>query len=139
VLEGLAAYVRALRPEACERKPARIGLQSRLARVDRAMALAEAESGETRRLLLAAARSQLGEIDERFAIPGGEPARSLLRAADREVGALRAGSGDWSAWRRHWPGWRRRLLRLERNSLFDAKRLRAAIGPQHPVEPRSIR
>jgi hypothetical protein len=127
VLDGLAAYVRALRPEACGRKPGRIGLSSRLALVDRAVELALAESGETRRLLLAAARSQLGAIDERFAIGGGEPARAILREADRTIAALRSGQGDSRAWRRHWPGWKSRLLRLERNSLFDPGRLRSAL------------
>jgi hypothetical protein len=34
-----------------------------------------------------------------------------------------------SGWRRHWPAWKRKLLRLERNSLFDPKRLRAALAP----------
>lgn len=139
VLAGLAAYVRALSPEACGPGPARIGLESRLARLDSAVSLAESESGETRRLLLAAARSQLGEIDERFAISGGEPARALLRIADRQLAALRAGSGDWREWRRQWPNLRRRLLRLERTSLFDPARLRAAIARHRPVEPRSIR
>jgi hypothetical protein len=127
VLDGLAAYVRALRPEACGRAKGRISLASRLALVDRAVGLALDESGETRRLLLAAARSQLGAIDERFAISGGEPARTILREADREIGALRSGRSDSRAWRRHWPGWQSKLLRLERNSLFDPGRLRSAL------------
>jgi hypothetical protein len=126
VLDGLAAYVRALRPEACGRQT-RAGLSSRLALAERAVELALEETGETRRLLLAAARSQLGAIDERFAVSGGEPARAILRDADRAIGALRSGGGDISAWRRQWPQWRRRLLRLERNSLFDRGRLRSAL------------
>jgi hypothetical protein len=128
VLEGLAAYVRALRPEACKRGERRISLASRLALTGRAVELAGAEAGETRRLLFAAARSQLGAIDERFAIAGGEPARAVLRNADRELAALRSGQGDLGAWRRHWPGWKRRLLGLERNSLFDARRLRTSLA-----------
>ncbi|HEX6377349.1 MAG TPA: hypothetical protein VFZ91_16700 [Allosphingosinicella sp.] len=128
VLDGLAAYVRALRPEACGDGPRRVTLASRLALVDAAAELAMAEQGETRRLLLAAARSQLGAIDERFAIRGGEPARALLRDADRELQALRSGKADFRAWRRQWPQWQRRLLRLERNSLFDARRLRASLA-----------
>jgi len=127
VLDGLAAYVRALRPEACGRGDRRVSLASRLALVGEAAELALAEQGETRRLLLAAARSQLGAIDERFAIAGGAPARALLREADRELRALRAGTGSAEAWRRRWPAWRRALLRLERHSLFDARRLRAAL------------
>ena len=129
VIDGLAAYVRALRPEACGSGDRRITLASRLALAGEAAELAAAARGETRRLLLAAARSQLGAIDERFALPGGEPARAVLREADRELRALRSGEGDMTAWRRRWPGWKRALLRLERNSLFDPKRLRAALAP----------
>ncbi|HEX8573397.1 MAG TPA: hypothetical protein VF759_11665 [Allosphingosinicella sp.] len=139
VLDGLAAYVRALRPEACGARAGRIDLDSRLALVDRAMKIAMTESGETRRLLLAAARSQLGEMDERFAIPGGEPARRILSSAGREIGALRSGSADWSEWRRRWPAWKRRLARLERGSLFDPVRLRAAAAAHGAVEPPGIR
>ncbi|HYD38178.1 MAG TPA: hypothetical protein VEA60_11225 [Allosphingosinicella sp.] len=128
VLDGLAAYVRALSPGGCRGGARRVSLASRLALVESAVALASAETGETRRLLLAAARSQLGEIDERFAIPGGEPARLVLRAADRDLAALRSGGGDFPAWHRRWPERRRGLLRLERRSLFDPARLRAALS-----------
>lgn len=128
VLDGLAAYVRALRPEACPRGDRRVTLASRLASVGRAADLAIEEKGATRRLLLAAARSALGAVDERFAIADGAPARGLLREADRELRALRAGKADASDWRRRWPGWRRALLRLERRSLFDPARLEAALA-----------
>jgi hypothetical protein len=124
VLAGLAAYVRGLRPEACGRGERRVSLASRLDLVEEAAELAAAESGDTRRLLLAAARSQLGEIDQRFALPGGESARALLRQADRELRKLRMGETDMRAWRRSWPAWRRDLLRLEPASLFDSRRLR---------------
>ena len=128
VLEGLAAYVRALRPQGCQGGERRVSLASRLALAGRAVALAESEQGETRRLLLAAARSQLGAVDERFAIPGGEKARAMLRDADRELAALRSGEGDFRAWRRSWPDRRRRLLRLERSSLYDPLKLKAALA-----------
>lgn len=128
VIDGLAAYVRALRPEACGPGDRRVTLASRLAMVGEAAELGAGEEGETRRLLFAAARSQLGAIDERFSSPGGEPARAVLREADRELRALRSGKSDMTDWRRRWPGWKRALLRLERNSLFDPKRLRAALA-----------
>jgi hypothetical protein len=124
VLDGLAAYVRALRPDACGRRDHKVGLASRLALVGESAELSGTEAGETRRLLLAAARSQLGAIDERFAVPGGESAREVLREADRELRKLRSGEVDMRTWRRRWPGWRDRLLRLEPASLFDSKRLR---------------
>ncbi|HET9638066.1 MAG TPA: hypothetical protein VFP12_02555 [Allosphingosinicella sp.] len=126
VLDGLAAYVRALRPSACGRER-RVSLASRLALVEDSAELAAAEAGETKRLLFAAARSQLGAIDERFATAGGEPARALLREADRELRRLRSGEAGMETWRRHWPGWKRKLLRLEQSSLFDERRLRAAL------------
>jgi len=127
VIDGLAAYVRALRPEACGPGDRRVTLASRLALAGEAAELGAAGRGETRRLLFAAARSQLGAIDERFAVPGGERARAVLREADRELRALRSGKSDMADWHRRWPGWKRALLRLERNSLFDPKRLRAAL------------
>lgn len=123
VLDGLAAYVRALRPAACRRGERGITLASRLALVEEAVGLAAVEQADTRRLLLAAARSQLGAVDERFALPGGEPARTVLREADEVLRKLRSSQGDIDAWHREWPGWKRRLLRLQSRSLFDAKRL----------------
>lgn len=132
VLDGLAAYVRALRPTACGRGERRVSLASRLALVEEAAELAASEGGETRRLLLAAARSQLGAIDERFAIAGGERARILLREADGELRELRSGESDMRRWRRHWPRWKLRLLRLESASLFDSKRLNALLRRTDP-------
>ncbi len=123
IIDGLAAYVRALRPASCGRGGRRVTLASRLALVDEAARLAAVQSGDTRRLLIAAARSQLGAIDERFAIPGGESARALLREADGELHTLGAGQNDMRRWRRQWPVWQRRLLRMEVRSLFDRERL----------------
>jgi hypothetical protein len=127
VLAGLAAYVRALRPEACGGPERRVSLASRLALVEDAVELAARERGETRRLLLAAARSQLGALDERFAVKGGEPARAVLLQADRQLAAMRAGADGDRAWRQRWTGWKRQLLRLQRQSLFDRRRLRGAL------------
>jgi hypothetical protein len=127
VIEGLAAYVRSLRPEGCKSGERRISLASRVALAELAVELAAAEQGEARRALYAAARSQLGAIDERFALPGGEPARAILRESDRELAALRSGQGDLAAWNRRWPERKARLRRLERVSLFDPARLRAAL------------
>jgi hypothetical protein len=127
VLDGLAAYVRSLRPEACPKADRRIDLASRLALIGEAVDLAATEQGESRRLLLAAARSQLGAVDERFAVRGGEPARALLRDADRRLRALREGQGDLAGWRHDWPHLRRELLRLEAKSLFAPARLRSAL------------
>ena len=126
VLAGLAAYVRALAPAAC-RPARRIALGSRLDEVEEAVALARDSRGETRRLMLAAARSTLGAADERFRLPGLEADRALLRAADADLARLRAGEGDFTRWDLAWPARRSRLLRDERRSLFDPARLRRAL------------
>lgn len=126
VLSGLADYVRALRPDACGSSGD--PLAGRLDRVERAVALAASGDRGTRRLLLAAARSMLGEIDERFRLPGLERSRGLIARADSELAALRSGRGDLASWKKTWPARRRALLRDEPRTLFDPDRLRRAIN-----------
>jgi hypothetical protein len=128
VLAGLVAYVRALRPEACRGGDRPIRLADRLGDVEQAVELARLSSGATRRLLLGAARSTLGAIDERFRLPGLEVERNLLAARDRELMALRAGDGSFDAWRRAWRSTRGTLLRSEPRSLFNPGRLRRALA-----------
>ncbi|MEA3000229.1 MAG: hypothetical protein QOK17_2062 [Sphingomonadales bacterium] len=130
VLAGLAAYARALRPEGCGRGDRPITLASRLADVEAAVALARNSSGETRRLLLAAARSTLGAIDERF--DGLEADRILLRQADSDLAAIRAGQADFTAWDRRWPARKARLRADQPRSLFDPIRLRRALNSPLP-------
>jgi hypothetical protein len=125
VLAALAAYVRALRPEGCARGDRPITLGSRLADVDSAVDLARDSRGETRRLLLAAARSTLGAIDERFPDAGGD--RALLRQADSDLAAIRNGQADFTAWDRSWPARKARLLADRGRSLYDPTRLRKAL------------
>lgn len=124
-IESLAAYARALRPEACG-PPRKITLRDRLDEVSAAVALAAAEKGELRSFLLGAARSQLGAIDERF--KGADAARALLRAADRDLAAIRSGEAGFETWQRRWPERRRRLMRDEGRSLFSERALRRAIA-----------
>lgn len=88
---GLLAYLRALRPCAPEASEP-VTLDQALADV---AAAAEASAAALRlgdaasaRLMLAGARSMLGDVDERYALPGLESARAGLRAADRELLAL---------------------------------------------------
>jgi hypothetical protein len=128
VLAGLAAYVRALRPEGCGRGDRPIRLGERLGEAEAAVALARGSEGETRRLLLAAARSTLGAIDERFRLPGLERDRDALRAADGDLAAIRQGKADISLWDRNWPARRRALLGDENRSLFSARLLRKALA-----------
>jgi hypothetical protein len=130
VLAGLAAYVRALRPEGCARGDRPITLASRLADVEAAVDLARDSRGETRRLLLAAARSTLGAIDERFA--DAQADRAVLRQADSDLAAIRAGQSDFARWDRSWPQRKARLLADRRRSLFDPTRLRKALTSPLP-------
>jgi hypothetical protein len=90
VLEGLAAYVRALDPAACParaRQPLGVGLLMADAR--RAMRAAEAQAAAgdpaTAVVMVASARSRLGLIDERYAAPALAKRRAALRDADQRL------------------------------------------------------
>ena len=124
VLAAVAAYVRALRPGSCHGGDRPIRLADRLAEVDSAVALARTSDGDARLLLLAAARSTLGAIDERFSGLGAD--RAVLRAADAELGAIRLGRTGYARWDMTWPTHRRRLLRDEHLSLYSAVKVAAA-------------
>ena len=136
VLSGLADYVRAMTPAAC-RGAGRVRLQTELAEVDSALAAARGADRDSMKLLVGAARSQLGRIDQRFQLPGLAPERALLRKADTDLAAIqRLGSGPASAaidrWLKHWPAQLRTLRRKEARSLFNPavirRRLRAALA-----------
>jgi hypothetical protein len=128
ILAALAAYVRALDPAACRGQTRAVRLADRLSDVENAIALARTSGGETRRLLLAAARSSLGAIDERFALPALAADRALLRNADADLSAIRLGKSDFARWDAVWPGRKRQLLQDERHSLFRPARLAAALA-----------
>jgi hypothetical protein len=135
VLAGLVDYVRALSPSACPAAASRpVTLAGLMDDVGRALAAAQtAPDPATAAVLVAAARSRLGLVDERYASLA--PQRRALRAADRELAAI---AGDLRAGR---PAARARLARAiadsrrlearlrrrEGQSLFDFKTLQAAI------------
>jgi hypothetical protein len=133
VLAALAAYVRALEPGACRGGPARVRLTDRLAEIDAATALARTSDGETRRLLLAAARSTLGAVDERFA--GLDADRALLAAADADLKAIRLNEAGFGRWDAAWPARKRRLLRDENKSLYSAAKVAAAFARRDGGRP----
>ncbi|HEV2595306.1 MAG TPA: hypothetical protein VGU01_08930 [Sphingomicrobium sp.] len=133
VLDGVVAYVRSLTPSSC-RGPATtpITLFGFLDDVEKAVLLARDEFADgdepTGRVLLGAARSTLGRIDERFEVPEGVDARRVLREASDELGQIERAetvtSASFDDWNRKWPG-RVRLLRLsEPRSLFSEAMLR---------------
>ena len=124
-LDSIVAYVRAESPAACKSGNVPISLGSKLADVDTAVGLAATAyaggDGATGRELLAAARSTLGSIDERFQLAGLEGARAELRTADAELFRLQqtGAKGSWKTWRRDWPARKRTLRSAERRSLFN--------------------
>ncbi|HEY0414489.1 MAG TPA: hypothetical protein VGD66_15250 [Allosphingosinicella sp.] len=128
VLGALADYVRALQPEGCGRRDRPIRLADRLSEAERAVRLARGADPATARMLIAAARSTLGAVDERFRRPGLERDRDLLLAADAELRAIRDGTGRPDAWLARWPARRARLLGDEGRSLYAPRILSSALA-----------
>ena len=96
VLDGLAAYVRALTPGACPKIPVQpVRMESVMADAVRAARAASAalahKDGATAVLMVASARTQLGLIDERYALPGLAGEQSALHAADLDLASIQAG------------------------------------------------
>jgi len=134
-LGAVVAYVNALSPSAC-RKDGPITLEAKLVEVEAAVTLAERAYASadpiTGRALLAAARSTLGAIDERYRLAGLERSREDLRAADATLFSLQEAGpgGQWQRWKRGWPAHLRALRSAERKSLFNPAVLRSVqIGP----------
>jgi hypothetical protein len=139
VLDGLAAYVRALSPAACPpqstralkvadliedaRRAARTGLMA-LDHDDPAAAI----------VMVQAARGRLGLIFERYDGSGLAPQRAALTAADRDLAAvlvhLRArdprAAGHLRAWLDRSGPWGLALVAAEPRSLFAPPRLAAS-------------
>jgi hypothetical protein len=139
VLDGLTTYVRALSPAAC-RGQATVGirLDGMLADADAAMSSAEVSwrSGDvpTARLLVGAARSTLGSIDERFQVPGLERSRAILHAADAQLRTIRQAptKSGFRRWQRDWQRRKVELRKQEQQSLFLASVLRRRLVQIRP-------
>jgi hypothetical protein len=146
VLDGLAAYVRALDPSACPGEPQEaVDAHLLMSDARRAIAAARGEIAlgdrPTAVLMLAAARARLGLVDER--LEGGADFASLrarLRAASAELAqaqeTLRQGADPPD---QLFDGWLARsrpletaLVAAEPASLFDPDRLRAAARRRLP-------
>jgi hypothetical protein len=84
----------------------------------------------TARILIGAARSNLGRIDQRFELPGIENDRTLLVGADGDLRRLQEALGSheekrlWSEWDRSWGERKQRLQGDEPRSLFSNALLR---------------
>lgn len=132
VMEGLAAYVRALRPDACPPSPVQpIRMESVMADATRAMraagVAAARKDAPTAILMVASARTQLGLIYERYQAPALGRERGALRAADLDLASiqndLRAGDAGAALRLALWPGEAAALTETlrpnEAKSLFD--------------------
>ncbi len=135
VLEGVTAYVRAIGPGRCGTSDAPLTLGTALSDVNSALHLARSERDRaTARVLIGAARSNLGRIDERFQLPGLEGDRRLLAAADGELRELQESLGSagerriWRKWERSWPARRTKLEADAPRSLFSEALLRKRLG-----------
>jgi hypothetical protein len=141
VLRGLAAYVRALSPNACPVGPSQavtlVGDMSDTRRAVHAgiMALARKDKA-TAVAMTNAARSVLGAIAERYGAPGLEGDVRALRVADLDLAALaddiranRAGARvGLETWLANSAGLEHRLRRDEPRSYYDRATLTRAIA-----------
>jgi hypothetical protein len=137
VLDGLAAYVRSLSPEACKSDHlTAIRLEPMLDNVDAAVRLAQdsfaAGDQATGRVLISAARSTLGAVDERFQVPGAESSRALLRDSDADLRAIELSDNVtprmFAGWRRTWIARSGALRAAEPRSLYSGTVLRSALA-----------
>jgi hypothetical protein len=133
VLDGVTAYVRSIAAGNCGTSEVPLTADLLLADVDAALRLARGERDPpTARLLIGAARSNLGRIDERFQAPGLEEDRMLLVQMDGDLRTLQESLGSeaerasWMRWDRSWPARRKRLETDAARSLFTEALLRKA-------------
>ena len=132
VLDGVTTYVRSIDGTGCNAGGTeRASAAAILREIEIALHLARSESDPaTAGALIAAARTDLGRIDERFHVPGLERERALLAAADSELHALRESPGAgrsgrmWRNWSSRWPERKRRITAAAPRSLFSEARLR---------------
>jgi len=140
VMDGLAAYVRSLTPEACPPASVQpIRMQSVMADATRAMRAAAAaiahKDAPTAILMVASARTQLGLIHERYQAPALSMERAALRDADLDLASiqndLRGGDAMAAMRLALWPDQAARLTRKlqagENRSLFEPAALATAI------------
>jgi len=132
VLRGLAAYVRALSPSACPTSPTEpVTAAGALADVRRtlqaALAATAHNDGASAALMVESARSQLGDIDERYAAPALAPQRAALERAAADLAAAESdarrgapsAAASLTAWLAGEPSWSRIVVSAESASLYD--------------------
>lgn len=141
VIEGLAAYVRNLKPEACPSDPIQpISMESVMADATRGMRAAQQAAARkdapTAILMVASARTQLGLIYERYQAPALSAEHNLLRDADLDLASiqsdLRAGDAVADMRLALWPAQAAALVKKlkanQKKSLFDPAKLAAELS-----------
>jgi hypothetical protein len=136
VLQGLAAYVRALSPTACPSSATEpVSASGALGDVRRtllaALAALDHGDGPAAALMVEAARSQLGDIDERYAGPALATQRAALERAGADLAAAEsdarraapAAKADITIWLSDEPAWSRAVLAAESSSLYSPRQL----------------
>ncbi len=138
ILAGLADYVRAMSSGRCRGTDRPIRLRAALAEVrdalEPATSAASAGDAESMRVLVGAARSALGRIDQRYQVDGLEADRALLRKADAELASIsRMASGTAaraiSRWQASWPLRLRGLTEREHLSLYSLPVIESRLRP----------
>jgi hypothetical protein len=148
VRAGLAAYVRALSPSACPAlatEPATAaGTLDDVRRAVRAgVAALDHGDAASAALMVEAARSQLGDIDERYAGAALAPERRVLAQASLDLAAAKAAArrdpaaarSDLVLWLAREPGWAPGVIAGQGRSLYDLARLAATLPVGRPPTP----
>lgn len=132
--EGMMAYLRALRLDACPAAEGAITLASAADDVRRTVDAAESADRETSRLLLLAGQDAIGRIVERLPPARFARDRRTFENLSRELGALRNAEDLSAATAAALPGWRvrfdaavTRVSRREARTYFNEATLRAAL------------
>lgn len=139
VLNGLAAYVRSLSPAACPSGASEpMTAAGALGDVRRTLHVALAAIGRGDRasaaLMVESARTQLGDIDERYAAPALAPQRAVLERAAADLAApefdarrgTAAAAADITQWLASEPGWAPGVVATARASLYNPTQLAQA-------------
>ena len=139
VLRGLASYVRALSPAACPAAASEpVTVAGALADVRRtlqaAIAAVDHGDGASAALMVESARSQLGDIDERYAGTALAPERAALQRAAADLASaeadarhgLPAARTDLTLWLASEPAWAGPVVAAEAASLYSPHTLALA-------------
>ncbi|HEY1427581.1 MAG TPA: hypothetical protein VGF50_12980 [Caulobacteraceae bacterium] len=139
VLKGLGAYVRALSPAACPPAATRpVTAGEALADARRAVAAGIAaldhHDAPSAVLMIEAARSRLGDVDERYQAVALAPERRRLALASTDLDAAQADVARnpdvartaLTIWLAEAPGWSQTIVVAEPQSLYAPARLTAA-------------